>query len=158
MTTDNVTLPATGAKVATRGVTYSGEEAAMQAVSLAVVTGPDDDKVAADVTSGNPLPVDASYGELVESLESLRVAVQALTRSGLGQTMPDTAMRLRVALDAISASLTLATITTVGTVTTVTTVSTVTNQSQLGGFAAQDQIPALMRMAADSSRRNITVT
>jgi hypothetical protein len=41
---------------------------------------------------------------------------------------------------------------------TVTTVSTVTNQSQMGGFAAQDQIPALMHLQADNLRRNISVT
>ena len=93
--------------------------------------------------------------EFIQAIEALRMAVQALTRSGLGQTMPDTAARLRIALDSISANLTLATITTVDTVTTV---STVTNQSQMGTFSANDQIPALMKMAGYSLRRNITVT
>jgi hypothetical protein len=69
--------------------------------------------------------------------------------------MPDTAQRLRVVVDAITAGLTLATITTVGTVTTV---STMTNQTQVGGFAATEQIPSLMRLGADSMRRNISVT
>ena len=100
------------------------------------------------------VPVDVS-GELVEAIEALRMAVQALTRSGLGQTMPDTAARLRVVVDAISASLTLATVTTVGTVSTV---STLTNQTQIGGLAATEQIPSLMRLGADSMRRNISVT
>ena len=100
------------------------------------------------------VPVDVS-GELVEAIEALRMAVQALTRSGLGQAMPDTAARLRVVVDAITAGLTLATITTVGTVTTV---STLTNQTQIGGFAATEQIPSLMRLGADSMRRNISVT
>jgi hypothetical protein len=93
--------------------------------------------------------------ELIEAIEALRMAVQALTRSGLGQTMPDTAARLRIALESISANLTLATIT---SVTTVSTVSTVSNQTQIGGFLANDQIPSLMKMSADSLRRNITVT
>ncbi len=146
--------PGSGSKVATREVAYSGENANVQTVGIATFSGADDSKTALDVGPENPLPV-AGYGELIESLEALRMAVQSLTRSGLGQAMPDTAMRLRVALDAISASLTLAAVTTVGTVTTV---NAVLNQSQIGGFAAQDQIPALMRMAADSSRRNITVT
>jgi hypothetical protein len=106
---------------------------------------------AGDVSVSNGLPVEP-IGELVESIEALRMAVQALTRTGIGQAMPDTAARLRVAIDAITASLTLATI------TTVSTVSSVTNQTQMGGFASQDQIPALMRMAADSARRNISVT
>jgi len=95
--------------------------------------------------------------ELIQALQALRTTVQSLQRS-IGQTYPDTAGRLRVAIDAITASLTLATITTVGTVTTVSTVSTVTNQSQIGTIAANEQVPALMRMAADSSRRNIIVT
>jgi hypothetical protein len=116
------------------------------------------DGTAVDVSTSNPLPVDASYGELVGALEALRMAVQALTRSGLGQAMPDTAARLRVALDSISASLTLATVTTVTGVTTVSTVSTVTNQAQVGGFAANDQIPSFLSIAAASLRRNITVT
>jgi hypothetical protein len=104
-----------------------------------------------DASATDPLPVMA-YGELVEAIEALRMAVQALTRSGLGQAMPDNAARLRVAIDAISASLTLA------TVTTVTTVGTMTNQTQVGGFAATEQIPSLMRLGADSMRRNISVT
>jgi hypothetical protein len=58
-------------------------------------------------------------------------------------------------VDAITGSLTLATITTVGTVTTLTTL---TNQTQVGGNPAFEQIPALMRLGADSLRRNVSVT
>lgn len=117
------------------------------------------DGVAVDVSDVNPLPVGA-VGELIEALEAQRMALQALTRS-IGQSMPDVAGRLRVAIDAISGSLTLGTITTVGTVTTVTTVttvSTVSNQTNIGGFAATEQIPSLMRLGADSLRRNISVS
>jgi hypothetical protein len=99
------------------------------------------------------LPVSA-VGELIEAIEAQRIALQALVRT-IGQSMPDTAGRLRVLVDSISASLTLATITTVGTVTTV---STLTNQTQIGGLAATEQIPSLMRLGADSARRNISVT
>jgi hypothetical protein len=109
-----------------------------------------------DVSSANPMPVQV-LGEAIEAIEAMRYALQALTRT-LGQMQPDTAARMRVAIDAISASLTLATITTVGTVTTVTTVSTLTNQTQVGGLAATEQIPSLMRLGADSLRRNISVT
>ena len=118
-----------------------------------------EDGTATYVSDSNPLPV-AVIGELVEALEAQRFALQALTRM-VGQGMPDVAGRLRVAIDAISASLTLATITTVGTVTTVTTVTTCTtlsNQTNVGGLAATEQIPSLMRVAADSLRRNIAVT
>lgn len=111
------------------------------------------DGTATDVSTNDPMPI-AAYGELIEALEAQRMALQALTRT-IGQAMPDVAGRLRVAIDAISASLTLATITTVGTVTTV---STVTNQSQMGTIAANDQIPSLMKMSAGILRNNISVT
>jgi hypothetical protein len=111
------------------------------------------DGAATDVSTNDPMPI-AAYGELIEALEAQRMALQALTRT-IGQAMPDVAGRLRVAIDAISASLTLATITTVGTVTTV---STVTNQSQMGTIAANDQIPSLMKMSAGVLRNNISVT
>jgi hypothetical protein len=105
------------------------------------------------VTEQAPMPT-ALYGEAIEAIESMRFAIQALTRT-MGQMQPDTAARMRVAIDAISGGLTLATITTVGTVTTV---STLTNQTQIGGNPAFEQIPALMRLGADSLRRNISVT
>ena len=125
--------------------------------SVAVTTA-----VPLEVTASTPLDVDVTNvveatipnGELIEALEAMRIAVHSLTRS-IGQTMPDVAGRMRVALDSISASLTLATVTTVGTVTTC---STLTNQTQLGGNPAFEQIPALMRLGADSLRRNIVVT
>jgi hypothetical protein len=131
-----------------------------------VKLGIGEDGIAVDVSATNPLPVALSgvspdapvpvsvYGEAVEALEAMRIAVQALTRT-MGQMQPDTAARMRVAIDAISGGLTLATIT---TVSTVTTVATLTNQTQIGGFAATEQIPSLMRLGADSMRRNITVS
>jgi len=109
-----------------------------------------------DASLTNPMPI-AAYGELVEALEAMRIAVQSMTRT-MGQMQPDTAARMRVALDSITAGLTLATITTVGTVTTVTTVSTLSNQTLIGGLAATEQIPSLMRLGADSMRRNISVS
>jgi hypothetical protein len=103
-----------------------------------------------DASATNPLPV-AAYGELIEAIEAMRMAVQALTRSGLGQAMPDTAQRLRVVVDAITSGITLATVTNIGAV------GTVTNQTQVGGLPATEQIPSLMRLGADSLRRNISV-
>jgi hypothetical protein len=137
--------PGSGATVAADtvdGVLY-------QRVKLAV----GDNGAATDASATAPLPV-GLYGEAIEALEALRMAVQSLNRT-VGLMQPDTAARMRVALDSITAGLTLATITTVGTVTTV---STVTNQAQMGGFSANDQVPALMHLQADSLRRNITVT
>ena len=112
-----------------------------------------EDGSAVDASIANPVPVQA-IGELIEAIEAQRMALQALVRT-IGQSMPDTAGRLRVLVDSISASLTLATITTVGTVTTVSTLS---NQTQIGGLPATEQIPSLMRLGADSMRRNIIVT
>ena len=116
-----------------------------------VKLGIGDDGTAVDVSAANPMPITLTQGEVVEALEAMRMAVQSLNRS-IGQSMPDVAGRLRVVVDAITASLTLA------AVTTVTTVSTVSNQTQVGGNPAFEQIPALMRLGADSLRRNVSVT
>ena len=97
---------------------------------------------AGDVSAANPLPATIATGELLEALEAMRMAIQALTRS-VGQAMPDTAGRLRVNVEAIA---------------TIATLSTLTNQTQVGGNPAFEQIPALMRLGADSLRRNVSVT
>jgi hypothetical protein len=112
------------------------------------------DGSATDVSLINPLPATITQGELIECLEAMRMALVSLNKT-IGMTYPDTAGRLRVAIDAITASLTLATIT---TVTTVTTCSTLTNQSQIGGISANQQIPALLQISAESLRRNISVS
>jgi len=113
------------------------------------------DGVATDISTANPMPVQET-GELVEAIEALRMAVQSLNRS-VGQTLPDTAARMRVNIEtgsnvAITSLPTLATVTTVGTVTTMS------NQTSIGGIIAADQVPALMCIAAQGLRRNITVT
>jgi hypothetical protein len=145
---DNVGYtPGGPTKIAARDVTYSGEPALAQAVGLVTFSGEDDAKVADDVSVDNGLPVQA-VGELIEVLQATRSLLQSLSRS-IGLVMPDTANRMRVAIGAIDASLTLATITTVGTVT---------NQTNVGGNPAFEQIPALMRVAADGLRNRINVT
>lgn len=115
------------------------------------------DGTAVDVSSANPMPVDASYGELIEAIEALRFAVASLTKS-IGFALPNTSgqpiMEVR---QAIGGNL----IMTVGSIAggqTLSTVSTLTNQTQIGGFAANDQIPALMHLQADGIRANILVT
>jgi hypothetical protein len=92
--------------------------------------------------------------ETTEALRQIQTEVEVLKNS-IGQTRVDTSGRLRVLLDSISASLTLATITSVGTVTTV---STVTNQTQIGGTNANDQVSALRRISADSLLAKIQIT
>lgn len=104
-----------------------------------------------DVSLANPMPVQG-VGELVEQLAAIRMLLQSLTRS-VGQAMPDAAGRLLV-------NITGQTVTVAGTiaVSTATTVTTLSNQTQIGGLPATEQIPSLMRLGADALRRNIVVT
>jgi hypothetical protein len=157
MPVDNVGYtPGSGAKVAARDVTYSGEDALVQTVGLAILSGTDDAKTATDVGIDNGIPVQG-VGELMEAIEALRFAMASLTRT-IGIALPNqqgqpimevrqaTAANLQFTLGSIAGGQTLA------------TVSTLTNQAQIGGFAANDQIPSLMHMQADNLRRNISVT
>ena len=92
-----------------------------------------------------PVAVNDVTGELIEAIEALRMTVGSLSRT-IGLSIPDLLGRQRISVDAMSSGLTLS------------TVSTLSNQTQIGGFVAADQIPALMHMSADNLRRNITVT
>lgn len=123
---------------------------------IKVTHGPDG--TATDTSAANPFPVEAS-GEMLDAIEALRFAVQSLTRT-VGMGMPDALGRLRVlAENPTAANLTMTASLAAGqTLATLTTLSTLTNQTQVGGFAANDQIPALMNAAAASLRRNISVT
>ena len=84
---------------------------------------------------------------LESTLQALRLAVAALTRT-IGLMTPDAAGRMRVSLDAAPATV----------AATQSGTWTLTNQSQVGSYGANDQIPALMHLSADSLRRNITVS
>jgi len=136
---DNSTLPATGDVIA------ADEIAGVKYQRVKPTFG--DDGFAVDVSATNPMPIVLTQGEVVEALQAIRIALHSLSRS-MGQAMPDTAGRLRVSVDAG----------TLPTVTTVTTLATLANQTQIGGNAAFEQIPALMRLGADSIRRNVSVT
>ena len=107
-------------------------------------------------SQADPVPM-ALYGEAIEAIEAMRYAIQALTRS-IGQAMPDANGRLRVNVELGALTASIAAAQTLATVTTVTTVATLTNQTQIGGLPATEQIPSLMRLGADNLRRNITVT
>ena len=146
---DNVTLPGDGSVIATDDV--GGRQFQVIKPAFGV------DGQATFVSATDPLPVAVTFpttqpvaatGELIEALEAMRYAIQALTRS-VGLQTVDAFGRNRVVLDALGGAQTLGTVTTVGTVT---------NQAQLGGLAVQDQIPALMHLQADNLRRNITVS
>jgi hypothetical protein len=116
------------------------------------------DGTAVDVSSSNPLPVDVN-GEMIEAIEALRMAINSLTRT-VGLVMPDTLGRMRVlAENPTAANLTMTASLAAGqTLATLTTLSTLTNQTQVGGFNAADQIPALMNANAGSLRRNISTS
>jgi hypothetical protein len=114
-----------------------------------------------------PHPLHRGRGELMAlrnafedlALESthqaLRLAVAALTRT-IGLMTPDVAGRMRVTLES-APGVVAASQSGTWNLSTLTTCSTLTNQSQVGGYGANDQIPALMHLSADSLRRNITV-
>jgi hypothetical protein len=115
------------------------------------------DGVAHETSDSNPYPIKA-VGELIEAIEAMRFAIATLTRT-IGMALPNASgFPIMEARSPTAGNFNV----TLGSTTissgTVTTVSTVTNQSQLGGFATNDQIPALMHMQADNLRRNISVT
>ena len=110
------------------------------------------DGVAADASATTPLPV-AAYGELIEAIEAMRIAIAALTKTigfalpnALGQPIMEvrqgTAGQLQMTASLAGGQ----------------SLATLINQQQIGGFAANDQIPALLHLQADNLRRNITVT
>jgi hypothetical protein len=117
---------------------------------IKVVVG-DDGVNDGDVSLANPMPIQG-VGELVEQLAAIRMLLQSMTRT-VGQAMPDAFGRLLV-------NITGQTVTVAGTVavSTAATVTTLTNQTNIGGLPATEQIPSLMRLGADSLRRNIVVT
>jgi hypothetical protein len=87
---------------------------------------------------------------------SLVMALRSLINVlGSNASLPDTAGRTRIILDAITASLTLATITTVGTVTSMTTLA---NQTNIGGLAANMQVASTMQIPVNQLRSQILIT
>jgi hypothetical protein len=114
------------------------------------------DGSATDVSDANPMPI-AAYGELIEAIEAMRMAIQSLNRTvGLAQVNPTTG---RMFVDGsgvtqpISGSVTVS-----GNLTTVSTVTSLTNLTQLGGQNANSVPVSLERTTADNLRRNINVT
>ena len=144
---DNVTLPGTGEIVATDdigGVQYQQMKLVDSTPNSTTPVG----------TASNPLPVNASYGEMVEAMEALRMATNSLTKS-IGFALPNLlGQPIFEARQATAANFQV----TVGSIAGGQTLATLTNQTQIGGFAANDQIPALMHLQADSLRRNISVS
>jgi hypothetical protein len=111
------------------------------------------DGSATDVSDANPMPI-AAYGELIDAIESMRMAIQSLNRTiGLAQVNPTTG---RMLVDGSGVTQPVS-----GSVTVsgnLTTVSTVSNISQLGGQNANSAIISFERNTADNLRNNINVT
>jgi hypothetical protein len=109
------------------------------------------DGVANDVSDANPMPEDA-YGELIEAIEAMRMAIQTLTRTiGLAQVNPLTG-RMLVDPSGVTSPVS-------GTVTANQGGTwNITNLATIGGVAANSQVQSFERMTADNLRRNINVT
>lgn len=88
-----------------------------------------------DVTPSSPMPVNA-YGELMETLEAIRMYLGSLAKSAFCVT--DTGGRYRVGVD-------------------YGTINTVSNLNQFGGINNYDMMKCQYFQASESIRRNITV-
>jgi hypothetical protein len=96
---------------------------------------------------------EATLAELTAALHNLASVIEFLS--------PDAAGRLRVAAETVANIATITTVTTVSTVTTVgtvTTIGTLTNQTQIGGLAANQQMIALTLGNEADLRRNIVIS
>jgi len=150
----------------------SGEQIAVDNIPggkvqrVKVMLGPDGVD-GGDVSGSTPLPV-AAYGELIEAIEAMRIAIASLTKTigfalpnALGQPIFEarqaTAGNLQMTATQATAGNLQMTATQAGT-WNIGTLTTLTNQGQIGGFASNDQIPALMHLQVDNLRRNITVS
>jgi hypothetical protein len=152
---DNVGItPGTGATAAADdigGVLYQ---------RVKVTTGADG-VADGDVSSTNPMPI-AAYGELIEAIEAMRMAVHSLTRS-IGFAQPNPSGQPIFEARQPTAANFLATVSQ-GTAANlqasvnINANQTLANITQLGGYSAAHQIPATMAIACEQLRRNITVT
>jgi hypothetical protein len=109
------------------------------------------DGEAVDASATTPLPV-AAYGELIEAIEAMRIAIAALTKT-IGFALPNALGQPIMEVRQGAAGQLQMTASLAGG----QSLATLTNQAQMGGFASNDQIPALMHLQADNLRRNITV-
>jgi hypothetical protein len=124
---DNVTLPASTGKVATRDVSYSGEAAQAQAVGLVVFEGANDAKTAVDVSAAAPLPVGA------QRTEDLLVLLSRVVKLLDSNAVVDQQQRQRITLDSVAPNLTL------GSLSSVSTVATVNNVAAQTSMAGMDR-------------------
>jgi hypothetical protein len=145
---DNVAYtPGAGATIAAREVPYSGDTALLQVIGVATVEGPDDAKIAKDVSKDNPMPV---QGQRTDDLLGL---LQRLVKVCETLQVVDFAQRQRIAIDSISANLNLQG---VNVVTTVATVNNVAAQTGMAGMDREMYINIAKQTYAQSIRANLT--
>lgn len=101
------------------------------------------DGTAVDATASNPIPV-AAYGELMETLQAMRIALELLAKN-LSWVSYDTQSRLRALID---------------TQSSMGNVSSVSQLVRAGGlnFDIGQAYKDFSVLTADNLRRNITVT
>ena len=111
-----------------------------------LVTGVDGE--ASDVSKQDPFPI-AAYGELIEAIEAMRMAIQSLNRSiGMAQVNPLTGSMF---VDGSRVNQPIS-----GNLSTVNQLSLLLNAQAISG---QITVPISMeRCAADNLRRNIITT
>ena len=110
-----------------------------------------------DVSASNPMPV-AVYGELIDAIEAMRMAIQSLNRTiGMAQVNPLTG---RMLVDGAGVTQPVSgTVTATGTIAaTQSGAWNITNLATIGGVAANSEVQSFERIAADGLRRNIIVT
>ncbi len=147
---DNVDItPGVGATIAADDI------GGIQHQRVKITMGPDGVSEG-DVSSINPMPISAQ-GELIEAIEAMRMAIQALTRTvGLAQVNPLTGSMF---VDGSRVTQPVSGTVAVGTpAVTQSGTWNITNLATIGGQAANSQIPSFERMTADNLRRNINVT
>ena len=122
------------------GTNFSGAS-----VTLATKELPD----SAHATKAAIVSGDGSVQDLSALLQEVCIRLADIADS-VGNLMPDAAGRLRVTAEVVAShAVTLASLATVGTVT---------NQTQVGGLAANQQIIALTQMAEQALRQNVVIS
>lgn len=127
---------------------FNGTEFGGSAVPLATQQLPDLSH-AAKTVQVNP---DGTVQDIPAMLQEVCIRLCDIADS-LGNLSPDVTGRLRVTAEVVAShAVTLASL------ATVTTVSTVTNQSQIGGIAANQQMIFLSQMAEQALRQNVVIS
>jgi hypothetical protein len=83
--------------------------------------------------------------EIIDTLRQSQSDLEIL-KNTIGQTRVDSSGRIRILLDSITGGVTL------------TTLTTLTNQTQIGGYNANDQVISLRRLQADTLLSKINIT